>query len=212
MSLLLSGFLLGFSLVLDIGIANIALIRAGVHKGFIVACMIGLGATAGDMAFAMLSVTGITYFIEKSIIFQWVLWIVGTILLSYLSYQMFRESFKSKFIDLENEEEEKSSLYKYFFTGMGLVLSSPSGILWFATVGGSVVASTVGESNDLNILPFFLGFFIASILWGISLAWISSMGGKLLGSKLLQIFSLVSGFLFLYFAAKVFIDGLNNLV
>lgn len=100
---------------------------------------------------------------------------------------------------------------KDFGRGLGLALASPSALLWFATVGGSVIASSQTDSQA-SLLAFFGGFFLASIVWCFVVTGIASHGGKRLGPKLNRSFSVLSAGLFLYFAVKVFVDGYHTLL
>ncbi|MEK4228236.1 LysE family translocator [Solibacillus sp. FSL H8-0538] len=208
MALYMAGFLLGMSLVLEIGTGNLALIRTGIIKGFVPALYYAIGSTVGDMTYAILSVVGIAALLQSNPFFQNILWIAGTIILLWLTVQSFRDAWKPKEMDLNSGVLKDRSNFKQFLTGIGLVLSSPTGLLWFATVGGSVVASTVGDSSMEAVTPFLLGFLTISVIWGFTLAYLSSVGGKFFGAKTMRVFSLLSGFLFLYFTGYVFIGGL----
>ncbi|WP_183192365.1 LysE family translocator [Brevibacillus fluminis] len=213
MALYISGVLIGMSLVLELGTGNLALIRTGITKGFLPAFIFSIGCAVGDMVYAVLSVLGIALLLQSSSIFQNILWIGGTIMLCYLTYQAIKDFFSPKQITLEGKDVAKRSLWAYFFTGIWLVVSAPTALVWFATVGGSVVSSTIGNSSvDQSLVPFFFGFVTVSIVWGAFLAYLSSIGGKLMGAKMLRVFSLASGLLFLYFSFYVFISGLKNVM
>lgn len=211
MTLFLSGFLLSLSLCLDLGIVNVALLRAGVHRGVMPAFMIGVGSSFGDLLYAVLSMIGISFLLEN-LFFKWGLWIGGTIILLYMTWNMAKELLRPKQIELGSGESVMSrSLVKDFTSGLGLALASPSAILWFATIGGSVIASSSGAS-EASLVQFFGGFFSASIAWSIFMAYLASQGGKLMGPKLIRGFSLLSALLFLYFAGKVFLNGYQTLL
>lgn len=212
MALYISGILIGMSLVLDLGTGNLGLIRTGITKGFLPALIFSLGCAVGDMVYAVLSVLGISLLLQSSSIFQMILWIGGTIMLCYLTYHAFKDFFSPKPINIEGKGIEKKSLWAYFFTGIWLVISAPTALVWFSTVGGSVVSSTIGNTIEQSLIPFFLGFITVSILWGILLSYISSIGGKIMGDKMIRMISLASGLLFLYFAFYVFVSGLKNVL
>lgn len=212
MALFISGVLIGLSLVLQLGTGNIGLIQTGVKKGFIAAFVFSLGCAAGDGLYALFSVLGVALLLQSSYIFQVILWIGGTAMLCYLTIQAFKDSVAPKKLDLEEKGIERKSLWAYFFTGFVLVVSSPTGLIWFATVAGSVVSTTLKNSPNQNVLPFILGFIAISIVWGAVLAGLSSIGGKMMGDKLMRIFSMISGALFLYFAYYVFVSGINNIL
>jgi len=210
--LYISGILIGMSLVLELGTGNLGLIRTGITKGFLPAFIFSLGCAVGDMVYAVLSVFGISLLLQLSSVFQIILWVGGTIMLISLTYQAFKDFFYPKPINLEVAGIQKMSLWEYFFTGIWLVVSAPTALVWFTTVGGSVVSSTIGNSSNQGLIPFFLGFVTVSIVWGAILAYLSSIGGKMMGTKMLRIFSLVSGLLFLYFTFYVFISGVKNVL
>jgi L-lysine exporter family protein LysE/ArgO len=89
-----------------------------------------------------------------------------------------------------------------------LALASPTAILWFAAVGGSVIASFGGDRRVL--LPFAAGFFTAGLVWALAFAYAASSLRRILGDQLTRALSAISAVLFLYFAAMVFIAGLRQ--
>ncbi|MBD8521576.1 LysE family transporter [Lysinibacillus fusiformis] len=106
-------------------------------------------------------------------------------MLCLLTFQAFRDTFAPKKLDLHGEAIEKTSLWAYFFTGVWLVVSAPTAIVWFATVGGSVACTAVGHSATESLLPFFFGFITVSILWELILSYLSSISGKIMGKRLM---------------------------
>jgi L-lysine exporter family protein LysE/ArgO len=202
----MTGFLLCISLCMDLGIVNIAILRAGVDRGFLPSFMIGVGSSFGDLTYAVLSVMGVSYVLNQFAVLRWVLWIGGTLILLYMTSQMFRASLRPKDIQTNDEKQATRRWYQDASWGFGLALSSPSVILWFAMVGGSLVASQ-GDRIKGALTPFLLGFFCASIAWSLLMALISSEGGKRMGARLQRGFSILSAFLFLYFAIQVFYNG-----
>ncbi len=75
---------------------------------------------------------------------RWILWIGGTLVLLYLSFNMMKETLwpKNLTMSLEGSATRSKSWIGTLLTGAGLALSSPSAILWFATVGGSIISAT----------------------------------------------------------------------
>lgn len=210
MAVFFSGFFLSLSLCLDLGIANIAIIRAGILQGFRPSFRVGFGSCIGDLVYAALAMIGISLLLENLYV-RWFLWIGGTSILIYFTVTMFRDALRPKEMDLNSREEATvRSPRSDFLLGVGLALSSPSAILWFATVGGSVIAS-LDIPSKMAFLLFFIGFFMAGFLWSIFLAIVSSRGGKWMGPRLIRYFSFLSALVFLFFAIKVFVDGYRTL-
>jgi L-lysine exporter family protein LysE/ArgO len=99
---------------------------------------------------------------------------------------------------------------RLFATGIGLALASPSAILWFAAVGGSIAASFGGDRRAL--LGFTGGFFAAGITWSAVFAWASAGLMRVTGGRLVNVMALASAAMFLYFAAVVFFQGLHQFI
>ncbi len=211
MSLFVSGMLLSFSLCLDLGIVNIAVLRAGIQRGMLPALLIGLGSGVGDLIYAGLSGIGISLLLQHVYV-RWILWIFGTVMLLYLTGNMLRESIRPRRIDVgERVDAPQRSVRKDLLGGIALALASPSAILWFATVGGSVIAASSG-GETVSLLAFFGGFFTASVMWSVFMAFLAAQGRRLMGPGLVRGFSLLSAAMFLYFAVKVFLDGYRTLL
>ena len=210
MELFVSGFLLSLSLCLDLGIVNVAIMKTGVERGTAAAFMIGLGSGIGDLVYATLSLLGISLLLQIGLV-RWALWIGGTAILLYFMFTMIRRSLHARPVGPSSAVDTRRSLWSDFVWGIGLALSSPSAILWFASVGGSVIASTT-MTSQASLYLFFGGFFVASNLWSIALGFVCHHGGKMLGPQLTRGFSLVSAVVFMYFAVKVFLQGYRDLL
>lgn len=200
-----AGFLLSCSVCLDIGMVNVAIMQIGLQYGFKPAFYIGLGSCFGDLTYALLSAVLLSLMLNIPAV-RLSLWIGGTVLLLYFAAQMIREGFKKdKTNYLATSYKTAASNAKNFMKGFGLALASPSAILWFASVGGSVIATYTDEQQAL--LPFFTGFFIAGVVWAFLMAFMSGHGRRMMGARAIQGLSFLSAFLFIYLAAKVFWDG-----
>ncbi len=207
------GFFLSLSLCADLGIVNIAIIRAGLMHGFKPALWLGLGSTIGDTIYLSLSVIGISMILDF-LVFHWILWIGSTGLLLYMSIHMFREAWnehkiKAKMgIMLQTENVNKKQNAKRFLSqGLILALSSPSSILWFVASGGSIIDSHVSRNFDSQIIYFFCGFISAGLLWSIVLAYTIWHSKRLISNNVIQLLYLLSAVLFLYFTVKTFVYG-----
>jgi L-lysine exporter family protein LysE/ArgO len=212
MELFISGFLLSLSLCLDLGIVNVAIIKTGIEKGFLPSLHIGLGSTVGDIIYATLSVLGITL-ILKFLWIKWVLWIGGTLVLVYfcgrMAVHIFKtdEKAKNDITPLNDLQTSKT----FFYNGLLLALSSPTAILWFATIGGSVFATQTFHQK-FELIYFFGGFTSSSLVWSIMLAYVSFKGGQLMKNNIKRLFSILSAVIFLILAIYVFWDGYQKLI
>jgi L-lysine exporter family protein LysE/ArgO len=97
-----------------------------------------------------------------------------------------------------------------FVMGLSLALASPTAILWFAAVGGGVIASFAGDKRPLA--PFVGGFFFAGVVWSLGLAWSAAALGRVAGPKVVRVLSALSAGLFAYLAVIVFLNGIRTLL
>ena len=205
-----SGFLLSLSLCLDIGVANIAMITLAMQRGYFQGLALGLGTCVGDLIYALLALAGMTVLLQYETV-RWVLWIGGSALLLYFAAKMIYSAIYHQTALAEAGEVSGGSHRREFFRGIFLAMSSPSAILWFAAVGGTLIARSSG-GGLLSSGLFLAGFFCAGLLWcgGICLA--ATQGGRLLGDKLLRYSYLASAAIFCYFAVYVITSGYNEFV
>ncbi|TLS51202.1 lysine transporter LysE [Paenibacillus antri] len=213
--LFFSGFALSLSLCLDLGMVNVAIVREGVQRGFWPSFLIGVGSSFGDLTYAVLATTGVALLLGIPEV-RWALWVGGTIMLLYFAALMIRAAMRPKSMDAgdaaaNGQAAPRRSSLRSFLWGWGLAIASPTAILWFATVGGSVVAKSPVQ-GALALASFLAGFFSASILWSLGMALLASTSGKRLGPTFVRAISIVSAALFLYFAVDVFLDGYRSFV
>jgi L-lysine exporter family protein LysE/ArgO len=213
--LFLSGFALSLSLCLDLGTVNVAIVREGVTRGFWPSFLIGVGSSFGDLTYAVLATTGVALLLGIPEV-RWALWIGGTLLLLYFTYAMLRAAWKPKSMDdaasnADGGAAPRRSPLRSFLWGWGLAIASPTAILWFATVGGSVVAKSPVQ-GALALTSFLAGFFCAGIAWSFGMALLAATSGKKLGPTFVRAISLASAALFLYFAVDVFLEGYYSFI
>lgn len=204
----LTGFLLGMSLCVDLGMVNVALMRTAILSGFRAAFAFGVGSTLGDLVYAVLSATGATAAMRHPMVRN-VVWIAGTSILLWLSWRMIREAIHAHTIDATKGDDgsARRSLGGHFAFGAAIALSSPSAILWFATAGAVLIATSTAGSGWAGQVRFFSGFATASVLWSAFLGFLTAKLHGRLGAQLTRALALISAVIFLVLAAKVFVDG-----
>ena len=212
MGAFVTGFLLSLTLCMDLGLVNVATLRISLTRGAWAGFVLGLGSAVGDLIYFSLAVLGATTVLGSRSV-RLSLWIFGTITLLFLAYRAARELVHPKTLELDGALPDGSrGLAKLFVTGAGLALASPSAILWFAAVGGSVIAGygVPGGDNRRVLAVFAAGFASAGIVWAAAFAWGAAALWNVLGWRLVKGLSLASAALFLYFAVDVFVRGLRE--
>ncbi len=205
-----AGYLLSLSLCMDLGVVNIAMVRAGLTRGMPAAMALGLGSCVGDMIYAVgsLSLIGLLLAHRGARI---ALWIGGSAVLLWLAVKMLRETWHPKQLAVAVAEDAGGIRSgPDFARGMMLALGSPTSILWFAAVGGSVIAAHA--TGAAALLPYLIGFFAAGVCWTILIAALAGYAHRRLGKKFVRGLSLASAILFCYFAVVVFVNGYREFI
>ncbi|WP_288422302.1 LysE family transporter [uncultured Acinetobacter sp.] len=205
-----NGFLLSLSLCLDIGIANIAIINLAMQRGYFQGLWLGIGTCVGDLIYAVLALAGMSILLQYEPI-RWLLWIGGGAILIWFTIKMLKEALQKKQeIQLQKVVKEETS-FKSFGKGMILAMSSPTAILWFATVGGALI-SRMGNNGSFAVSWFLVGFFIAGIFWAAVLSGVGGFGSKLLGKNILKYSYIASAVIFAYFSFYVIYSGYKEFI
>ena len=205
-----NGCLLSLSLCLDLGIVNVAILRTSLQRGGLAGFLLGSGSSVGDLIYFALAVFGATAVLAWTPI-RWVLWLTGTGVLLLLAWRMAREVLRPRQIQLAGADLTPGrSRFGLLPMGAGLALASPSAILWFAAVGGSVIASFGADRRVL--FRFAMGFFAGGIAWSAFFAFAAARLKRMLGANLLRVLSFLAALLFLYFAAIVFTQGMRQML
>ena len=213
-SLVSDGFFLSLSLCLDIGIANVAIISLALSHGFRPGFVLGLGTCFGDLFYAALALAGMSALLQFTSV-RWIVWIGGAIVLLYLTWKMAREALDPASAPPVAGEADRStprqSHTKAFVRGALLAVSSPSAILWFAAVGGALIAKA-GATSPATASMFLIGFFCGGLGWTIFICTLASHGRKRAGTSLLRACHVFSAVLFAYFAYSVIVNGYRDLI
>ncbi|AOY00552.1 LysE family translocator [Jeongeupia sp. USM3] len=211
MDVFITGFLLSLSLCLDIGIVNVAMIDTSLKHGMRPGLLIGLGSCFGDLAYAALSLVGMSILLQFEAV-QWITWLVGGTLMLWLAVRMAREAWRSSRLPSHDTARAARPPSRQLFNrGLVLALASPSSILWFAAVGGALIANATDGSAG-SAARFLAGFFAGGLAWSSFIVAMAHHGGRTLGPRFIQGCHLVSAALYLYFAVLVFGNGARTLL
>jgi len=215
-SMLSNGFFLSLSLCLDIGLVNVAMLSLTLRHGFKSGFWLGLGSCFGDLAYATLALAGMTALLRFEAM-RWLVWLGGGVMLLYLTAKMAREAFAAHARGDEPAAApgfatpSTNAPVRSFMRGIALAMSSPSAIVWFAAVGGALIARA-GATNARAASVFLGGFFLGGLVWTLILCGLANHGRQRAGAHLLRACHLVSALLFANLSYSVIVDGYRDLI
>ncbi|MGF6938309.1 L-lysine exporter family protein LysE/ArgO [Paraburkholderia sp. UCT70] len=213
-SMMSDGFFLSLSLCLDIGLVNVAVISLTLSHGFRPGFWLGLGSCVGDLIYATLALAGMAALLQFESV-RWVVWIGGAAILLFLTWKMAREAmFPATAQAVAGEGDAAAphqAAWRGFLRGVLLAVSSPSAILWFAAVGGALIAKA-GATSPTTALIFLGGFFLGGLCWTLFICGLGSQGRKRAGAGLLRACHVLSALLFAYFSYSVIVNGYRDLI
>ncbi|MEA3116739.1 MAG: L-lysine exporter family protein LysE/ArgO [Paraburkholderia sp.] len=210
------GFFLSLSLCLDIGLVNVAMLSLTLSHGFKPGFLLGLGSCFGDLAYAALALAGMTALLRFDAV-RWIVWVGAAAMLLYLTWKMAREAVYPTALPAtatttaERAPTAGARSSSEFLRGLMLAISSPSAIVWFAAVGGALIAKA-GATNAQAASAFLGGFFLGGLCWTVFLCTLASQGRKRAGVGLLRACHTASALLFAYLSYSVIEGGLRDLV
>ena len=210
--LIAKGFLAALMLCLDIGIVNAAIISAGLQRGFRAAWWLGLGSCLGDLVYAVLAMLGMATLLQITWV-RWVMWLGGGVVLALMAVQMLAQAWRlhrastlTDTLDSAASGDAPVSPWKDMARGMGMAMASPSSLVWFAAVGGTLIAQSASVSPQSHWL-FLSGFFAGTVLWALFMATLVAVGKAWVGAKLKLYSTVISACLFAYLAVDVLHQG-----
>lgn len=212
-SMLSDGFFLSLSLCLDIGLVNVAMLSLTISHGFKPGFWLGLGSCVGDLVYAALALAGMAVLLQFEAV-RWAVWVGGGAVLLFLTGKMAREALspaRAGNAGPQDSASPQASAPRSFMRGVLLAMSSPSEILWFAAVGGALIAKA-GATTPATASVFLSGFFLGGLAWTLFVCTLASQGRKRAGATLMRACHVVSALLFAYFSYSVIVGGYRDLI
>lgn len=188
---LVSYILLGFSLSVPVGAITVEMIKRGLLNGFLHAWFVGVGGMSADVVLMLLIYFGIANLLTGPVA-QITIWLCGFIVLVYLGIGSIREAFRK--IELESgKERQPDSLSKAYLSGFAIALSNPLNIIFWISIYGSVLASTLQTASGGKVLFYSSAIFIGIAIWDLVIAGSVHFGRGFAGERFMKWFSVVAG-------------------
>ncbi len=135
-------------------------LRRGIKGGFAPAFKVQIGSLVGDFTWAVLGLLGVAALFQLPMVKR-PLAILGAGLLAYLAYA----SFKDAFSPMPSFDPAASNGTTDYSVGVGMSLSNPLNITYWAGLGGTITALGVDDPTGLAFAVFLGGFMASSVVW-----------------------------------------------
>jgi threonine/homoserine/homoserine lactone efflux protein len=209
MSILINGFVLGWSVAWPPGPVNAEMIRRGLLPreqggGFWATWRVGLGACTGDFLWALSVAAGAGVLLNKPAV-RTVLGLISLALLlilaAFFSVSSWKTAHRVKNADVA--ELPRGSGKRGYLLGLFFALSSPWNIgFWLAVVGSQQTATTA--PSFLNSLMLACAVVLGAITWTIVLCLAVRSGARIFARPMWQIWTqALTAAVMIYFAAKL---------
>jgi threonine/homoserine/homoserine lactone efflux protein len=162
----LLGVLLAAIYVISPGPVNLATVQRGWIGGFQAALAVQLGALAGDLAYALLALTGLGLFVADAAA-QILLGIAGASLLLCLGGAALCQSWRAGRIPRAHVASTAcdASKLRHFWMGLVLAVANPYGIAFWLSVDSAIL-----RSSHHHTVAFLSGFFLSNLLAALIIA------------------------------------------
>lgn len=173
--LFIAAVILGFLFNAAPGAIFAESLRRGMKGGFYPAFRVQIGSLVGDFTWACLGLLGVAALFQLPMV-ERPLAFLGAGLLGYLAYGSFKDA-RAPMPKLDralapkaNKDNTKTTSNAYsigadFSVGVGMSLSNPINITYWAGLGGTITALGVTDPTGLAFTVFLSGFMLSSVLW-----------------------------------------------
>ena len=194
-AILITAIGLGIAYAAAPGAVNTEAIRRGATHGAHSTLLVETGSLLGDTLWAILALTGVTFFVHFLAI-QIILGIAGGCFLLRLAWVALYEAFSR----LHSASTTSPIARGDFATGIVFGLANPVGLAFWSGVGGSVVASGV---TGAQFILFFVGFFTGAVIWCVSISVSMHWGRRWIRPIMFRWINALCGLALGYFGVRI---------
>jgi threonine/homoserine/homoserine lactone efflux protein len=193
MLLLLKSIFMGIAIVAPIGPIAILCINRTLKYGFLAGAITGIGVATADGLYGCISGFGLTFLSNFLVSHQFIIRVIGGILLCYLGVRAF---FKAQISD--SVKSNKKTYTGDCISAFILTLTNPMTIIIFIGVfAGMGVGSTyTGYTHAIIIVA---GIFLGSLLWYLILSSLISILHKKINTGIMRWINRISGIIIVAF-------------
>ena len=163
--------------------------------------LVALGHGAIEFPLITLIYFGIGFFFQKPVV-RTSIGILGGAVLLWMAIEMLINARRT---ELRTSERDIHP----FLAGILLSAGNPYFLIWWATVGASLVIRAMAFGSS-GLILFALVHWFCDLVWLQFLSWLSFQGGKFFGKKLQVSLFIICGLAMLYFSLYFLTDAIVN--
>ena len=200
-TLILRGFVLGFTIAAAVGPISLLCIRRTLAEGRLVGLVSGLGVATADATYGAIAAFGLTAVTDLLVDGRRVLGLVGGLFLLWLAWHTFRAVPSER---ASADTGARRGLFAAYLSTLGLTLTNPMTILSFAAlfVGLGVTGGDAAGAASLTA-----GVFAGSAAWWVVLVGVVGALRSRVTSRGLRAVNVASGLLIGAFAAVAMVSA-----
>jgi threonine/homoserine/homoserine lactone efflux protein len=171
----IAGLLSGFVVSIPVGPINITIINEGARRGFLWACMIGLGAMAMDVIYCGIAFAGFSGLFASEFM-KATMELLSFIFLLYLGMKYLLTASLPATTPTVEAVEHKLHPHAAFWIGFVRVLGNPAVLLFWITVSATFIAHDWINDTLASKASCVLGTFVGGLLWFLLLSFLVAQG------------------------------------
>jgi L-lysine exporter family protein LysE/ArgO len=171
----IAGLISGFVVSIPVGPINITIINEGARRGFLWACMIGLGAMVMDLIYCGIAFAGFSGLFSSPFI-KSMMELLSFIFLLYLGLKYLLTASLPATTPTVEAVEHKLHPHAAFWIGFVRVLGNPAVLLFWITVSATFIAHDWINDTLASKASCVFGTFIGGFLWFLLLSFLVAQG------------------------------------
>lgn len=200
----LNGLLFGLIFIFSLGPAFFSLVQTSIQKGFSKAILLAIGISLSDFTFVVLTLMGITTWLQSDRFKIWVSVVGAIILISYGIYSWFK---KPK-IYANNLDDKQDKNIKYLIKGFLLNGFNPFILVFWMGIIGVVTVNFEYEATQQSY--FFSGVLITIFTTDLIKAFVANRLRSVVTTNTILIMNRSVGVILILFGLQLFYFLFSN--
>ena len=203
MHLIIKAIVLGFLIAAPVGPMCVLCINRTLNYGLLAGFMTGLGIATADAIYCCVAGFGITFISSFLLSHQFVIRIVGGLLLCYLGSKTLIKAKVGASI-----KDNKKTFVGDYVSSFVLTLTNPMTILTFIAIfAGLGVGSTYAGYN--YAITVVMGVFLGSLLWWLFIISLVGVIHKKINASIMKWINRISGVVIIIFGVLAILQTIN---